>query len=307
MGAIANLFGYVLNFLYNWLQNYGFAIILFTALLKVIMLPISIKQQKAMKKSQKLQDEINKINLKFKNNPEMIQRETLELYKREKVSPFSGCLSSILQLVIFISVFYLVSRPLTYMKKADTSLINSYEQIVTEQNNNQKLNYPEIAIIEYVNKMDLSDGQDDLDKKKNEYEQLHLNMNFFGLDLSMVPSQNYKDIKVFIIPALYVVITFVNIKITNNMTGNKKKKAEDSVKELAEKNSASDDDKKSTSNNDESMQDSLNQMTRSMNYTIPIMSIAIAIIAPLGLSLYWLVSNVLQLLERFILTRGDKE
>ena len=100
MGTIANLFGYVLNFLYNWLQNYGFAIILFTILLKAIMLPISIKQQKAMKKSQKLQDEINKINLKFKNNPEMIQRETLELYKREKVSPFSGCLSSILQLII---------------------------------------------------------------------------------------------------------------------------------------------------------------------------------------------------------------
>ncbi len=306
MGTIANLFGYVLNFLYNWLQNYGFAIILFTILLKAIMLPISIKQQKAMKKSQKLQDEINKINLKFKNNPEMIQRETLELYKREKVSPFSGCLSSILQLIIFISVFYLVSRPLTYMKKVDASLINNYEQIVTEQNDNQKLNYPEIAIIEYVNKMDLSDGQDNLEQKKEEYNQLHLNMNFFGLDLSMVPSQNYKDIKVFIIPALYVIITFVNIKITNNMTNNKKKNEND-VKTLAEKNDVSDDNKKTSSDNDESMEDSLNQMTRSMNYTIPIMSVAIALIAPLGLSLYWLVSNVLQMLERFIITRVDKE
>ena len=306
MGTIANLFGYVLNFLYNWLQNYGFAIILFTILLKAIMLPISIKQQKAMKKSQKLQDEINKINLKFKNNPEMIQRETLELYKREKVSPFSGCLSSILQLIIFLSVFYLVSRPLTYMKKVDASLINNYEQIVTEQNDNQKLNYPEIAIIEYVNKMDLSDGQDNLEQKKEEYNQLHLNMNFFGLDLSMVPSQNYKDIKVFIIPALYVIITFVNIKITNNMTNNKKKNEND-VKTLAEKNDVSDDNKKTSSDNDESMEDSLNQMTRSMNYTIPIMSVAIALIAPLGLSLYWLVSNVLQMLERFIITRVDKE
>ena len=85
MGAIANVFGYVLNFLYNWLQNYGFAIILFTILLKVIMLPITIKQQRAMKKTQELQNEIKKINLKFKNNPEMIQKETLELYKREKV------------------------------------------------------------------------------------------------------------------------------------------------------------------------------------------------------------------------------
>ena len=298
MGVIANLFGYVLNFLYNWLQNYGYAIIIFTILLKAIMLPISIKQQKAMKKSQKLQDEINKINLKFKNNPEMIQRKTLELYKREKVSPFSGCLSSILQLIIFISVFYLVSRPLTYMKKVDASLINNYEQIVTEQNDNQKLNYPEIAIIEYINKMNLSTDQDDYEQKKSDYDQLHLNMDFLGLDLSMVPSQNYKNIKVFIIPLLYVVFTFVNIKITNSLN-EKSKKKDDKVIDVANK------DEKSN-NDDQSMEDSLNQMNKSMSYTVPIMSIAIALIAPLGLSLYWLVSNVLQLGERIVITKLSK-
>lgn len=288
MGAIANLFGYVLNFLYNWLQNYGFAIILFTALLKIIMLPISIKQQKSMKKSQDLQEQIKAINFKYKNDPEKMQKETMDLYKREGVSPFSGCLSSILQLIIFISVFYLVSRPLTYMKKVDVNLVNDYEKIIAEQNENQRSNYPEIAVIEYVNKMDLSEGQDNLEQKKLNYEKLHLNMDFLGLDLSLVPMQNYKNIKVFIIPVLYVLITFVNIKITNNMNSNNKKKKDD-------------DDK--SSNDEESMEDSINQMSKSMNYTIPIMSVAIALIAPLGLSLYWLVSNVLQLLERFIISK----
>lgn len=288
MGAIANLFGYVLNFLYNWLQNYGFAIILFTALLKIIMLPISIKQQKSMKKSQDLQEQIKAINFKYKNDPEKMQKETMDLYKREGVSPFSGCLSSILQLIIFISVFYLVSRPLTYMKKVDVNLVNDYEKIIAEQNENQRSNYPEIAVIEYVNKMDLSEGQDNLEQKKLDYEKLHLNMDFLGLDLSLVPMQNYKNIKVFIIPVLYVLITFVNIKITNNMNSNNKKKKDD-------------DDK--SSNDEESMEDSINQMSKSMNYTIPIMSVAIALIAPLGLSLYWLVSNVLQLLERFIISK----
>ena len=288
MGAIANLFGYVLNFLYNWLQNYGFAIILFTVLLKIIMLPISIKQQKSMKKSQDLQEQIKAINFKYKNDPEKMQKETMDLYKREGVSPFSGCLSSILQLIIFISVFYLVSRPLTYMKKVDVNLVNDYEKIIAEQNENQRSNYPEIAVIEYVNKMDLSEGQDNLEQKKLDYEKLHLNMDFLGLDLSLVPMQNYKNIKVFIIPVLYVLITFVNIKITNNMNSNNKKKKDD-------------DDK--SSNDEESMEDSINQMSKSMNYTIPIMSVAIALIAPLGLSLYWLVSNVLQLLERFIISK----
>ena len=288
MGAIANLFGYVLNFLYNWLQNYGFAIILFTALLKIIMLPISIKQQKSMKKSQDLQEQIKAINFKYKNDPEKMQKETMDLYKREGVSPFSGCLSSILQLIIFISVFYLVSRPLTYMKKVDANLVNDYEKIIAEQNENQRSNYPEIAVIEYVNKMDLSEGQDNLEQKKLDYEKLHLNMDFLGLDLSLVPMQNYKNIKVFIIPVLYVLITFVNIKITNNMNSNNKKKK---------------DDDDNSSNDEESMEDSINQMSKSMNYTIPIMSVAIALIAPLGLSLYWLVSNVLQLLERFIISK----
>lgn len=288
MGAIANLFGYVLNFLYNWLQNYGFAIILFTVLLKIIMLPISIKQQKSMKKSQDLQEQIKAINFKYKNDPEKMQKETMDLYKREGVSPFSGCLSSILQLIIFISVFYLVSRPLTYMKKVDVNLVNDYEKIIAEQNENQRSNYPEIAVIEYVNKMDLSEGQDNLEQKKLDYEKLHLNMDFLGLDLSLVPMQNYKNIKVFIIPVLYVLITFVNIKITNNMNSNNKKKK---------------DDDDNSSNDEESMEDSINQMSKSMNYTIPIMSVAIALIAPLGLSLYWLVSNVLQLLERFIISK----
>ena len=124
MSAIANLFGYVLNWLYNLVQNYGVAIILFSVLLKVVMLPLSIKQQKSMKKSAKVQEEVNKLQVKFRNNPEMLNKEIMDLYKREKVSPFSGCLSSILQFIIFISVFYLVSRPLTYMKKVDPKLIN---------------------------------------------------------------------------------------------------------------------------------------------------------------------------------------
>lgn len=298
MGVIANLFGYVLNFLYNWLQNYGYAIILFTILLKAIMLPISIKQQKSMKKSQELQDQIKTINFKYKNDPEKMQRETMELYKREKVSPFSGCLSSILQFIIFISVFYLVSRPLTYMRKVDANLINNYDQAVTEFNNNQKSSYPEIAIIEYINKMNLSTDQDDYEQKKSDYDQLHLNMDFLGLDLSMVPSQNYKNIKVFIIPLLYVVFTFVNIKITNSLN-EKSKKKDDKVIDVANKDEKSNDD-------DQSMEDSLNQMNKSMSYTVPIMSIAIALIAPLGLSLYWLVSNVLQLGERIVITKLSK-
>ena len=100
MGFLANLFGYVLNFLYEWVQNYGWAMILFSVLLQLILLPLSIKQQKSMKKSAKIQQEMKKLQVKYKNNPELLNQEVMGLYKKEKVSPFSGCLSSIIQLIL---------------------------------------------------------------------------------------------------------------------------------------------------------------------------------------------------------------
>ena len=105
----ANIFGYILNFLYQFINNYGVAIILFSIVLKIIMLPISIKQQKTMKKSAKLQLKIREIQDKYKNNPEKLNQETIALYKKEGMSPFSGCLSS------FIIFSILFSEKSTYI------------------------------------------------------------------------------------------------------------------------------------------------------------------------------------------------
>lgn len=296
MGVLASLFGYVLNFLYNLVQNYGIAIILFTVLLKIVMLPISIKQQRTMKKSQEVQKEVDKAQLKYKNNPEMLSKEVMAIYKREKVSPFSGCLSGILQLVIFISVFYLVSRPLTYMKKVDPAVISKYEQEIAASG--QSSSYQEIKVIE------LKSGED---------QNVALNMNFLGFDLSKVPMQNWKDWKVFIIPFFYVLLTFVNIRMTSKDVKKDKRikeieagKEKDKVKEKELDKTDNDLDKKVENNNKETPEeqlDSMKQMTNNMNYMMPIMSISISLIAPLGLSLYWLISNILQLGEKIVIDK----
>ena len=285
MGFIANLFGYVLNFLYNWVHNYGWAMILFSVLLQLILLPLSIKQQKSMKKSAKIQQEMKKLQVKYKNNPELLNQEVMGLYKKEKVSPFSGCLSSIIQLILFLSVFYLVSRPLTYMLKVDPTVIQNYEQEITESG--ETSSYPEMKIIE---------------EKAAEDESVYINMDFLGLDLSKVPMQNLSDIKVLIIPIIYVITTFVNIKLITNMnkTKEQREKEKEDKKRKKQKNALTD------GKQEESMEEqleSMQQMTNSMNYMMPIMSIAIALIAPLGLSLYWLVKNILQLGERVLLNK----
>ena len=290
MGAISSLFGYILNALYNLFNNYGIAIIIFSILLRIILIPITIKQQKTMKKTTKMQQEMNSIREKYKNDPEKLNQETIELYKRENMSPFSGCLSAILQLVIILAVFWLVSQPLTYMKKVQNSeLFNEYKQKIEEQTDT-KSTYKEIASIDKVESdyqeilNNLNDenveNREELENRKNQLEELRINMEFLGLDLSKVPTQSLNDWKVYVIPVLYVITSFISIRLTtktqNSKNGNEVKSAE---------------------------AESMEQMNKSMSYMMPIMSISIAAIAPLGLALYWLVSNILMIFERLIINK----
>lgn len=304
MGFLSEVFGYILNFFYELTNNYGIAIIIFSVLLRLILIPITIKQQTTMKKSAKMQEKMKEIQTKYKNNPEKLNQETIELYKTEKMSPFSGCFSAILQLLIILSVFWLVSQPLTYMKKVDKQVIADYKTKITEENDGKNGAYPEIQIIskieseyqginnELVNEN--VENREELENKKESLEKMRINMEFLGLDLSKVPTQNLGDFRVYVIPVLYVLTSFISIKITT-MAQKKANKEKDVI--VQEKDSS------------DEMLDSMQQMNNSMLYMTPIMSISIAVIAPLGLALYWLVSNVLMIAERLIINKfiGAKE
>ena len=273
MGAISSLFGYLLNALYSVFNNYGIAIIIFSIILRIILIPITIKQQKSLKKSAELQEEMKEIQRKYKNNPEKLNQETIDLYKREKLSPFAGCFSSIIQIVIILSVFWLVSQPLTYMKKLDANVINDYKTQL--QQGGEQSTYTEIAII---NKF----GQED--------ERVSLNMDFLGLDLSKVPSSNLGDWKVYIIPALYVISSVLSIKI-NNVMNSKKKNDKKAITDGSNTNIQ----------NEPSELEAMEAMNKNMMYMMPLMSVFIAFIAPLGLALYWFISNVLVIIEKLII------
>ena len=296
MGLISNLFGYLLNALYDVFNNYGIAIILFSIILRIILVPITISQQKSMKKTSKIQKETQELQKKYKNNPEKLNQEIMELYKNEKMNPFSGCLSAIIQIVIILSVFWLVSQPLTYMKHVqELDIYKEYSKKVQESSN--KSSYKEIAIINAVesdykeieNNLQNSDveNREQLESKKNELDKLRLNMDFLGLDLSKVPTQSLNDYKVYIIPILYVISSFISIKMTTNMQNSR------------DKNNGKLEKSKEDANELEAMQ----SMNKSMTYMMPIMSVSIALIAPLGLALYWLVSNVLMIIERVIIQK----
>ena len=204
----ANIFGYLLQFLYTLVNNYGLAIILFTLIIKLLLLPLSIKQQKTMKKSSELQEKVKVMQFKYKNDPEKLNQEMMNLYKAENVSPFSGCLTSIVQMLLLLSIFYLVRSPLTFMEKIPQDNINTYIQQLKDEGKAISNVYPEIDLIRETELLKEKNPEDQFVEKTN------VKMNFLGLDLSKIPQQNMTDYTVYIIPVLYILSSFVSIRIT---------------------------------------------------------------------------------------------
>ena len=287
----ANIFGYLLQFLYTLVNNYGLAIILFTLIIKLLLLPLSIKQQKTMKKSSELQEKVKVMQFKYKNDPEKLNKEMMNLYKTENVSPFSGCLTSIIQMLLLLSIFYLVRSPLTFMEKIPQDNINTYIQQLKDEGKAISNVYPEIDLIRETELLKEKNPEDQFVEKTN------VKMNFLGLDLSKIPQQNMTDYTVYIIPVLYILSSFVSIRIT---TAKQQKDKEDKKSKNIDGNTG----KEIEEENNE--MDAVMQTNKMMSWFVPIMSISIAFIAPLGLALYWLISNILMIAERLIIDKVVK-
>ena len=289
----ANIFGYLLELLYNLVNNYGLAIILFTILIKIILLPLSIKQQKSLKKSTEMQEKMKVIQFKYKNNPEKLNQEIMNLYKSEKISPFSGCLTAIIQLLLLLSIFYLVRSPLTFMEKMPSEDINKYVSQLQEEGKEVSSVYPEIDLIREYNWLKEKNPDDaNIDK-------LNLQMNFLGLDLSKIPQQNMTDYTVYIIPALYILSSFISIRMTTAMQ--QKQQQKDKKTKLIDGQTG--EELSEEVKEEENEIDAVMQTNKMMSWMMPIMSISIAFIAPLGLALYWLMNNVLIIIERLVLNK----
>lgn len=98
-------FFYILDFLYGFLGNMGWAILLFAALLRLAMFPIANKSYANMAKMKTLQPKLANIKEKYGDNQALIQQATMELYKREKINPAAGCLPMFIQIPIFFSLY----------------------------------------------------------------------------------------------------------------------------------------------------------------------------------------------------------
>ena len=280
MGYIYRAFGALLNFIYELVNNYGLAVILFTVVIKAVLLPLTLKQQKSMIKMQRVQPKLQEIQEKYKNDKERAGQETMKLYQEYGVNPMGGCLPLLIQFPLLIAIYRVIQKPVEYVLGIKGNELKALAKSFG-------LNYKndQIQIAEALEKVS---GKG-------------LNFDFLGLNLAENPWDKLMEainngaivaiIVALIIPVLSCATTYLSSKITTMMSS-KDKKEEKSKK--PERILSPDQKKNQGDNPGESM-------SKTMTWMMPIMTLWLTFTFPAALGLYWTISNVLSLGQTVVL------
>jgi YidC/Oxa1 family membrane protein insertase len=112
---IAKPLGMLLKFIFDFVGDYGYSIIIFTIITKVLLLPINIKQTESTKRMNEINPKMKEIQEKYKNDKEKMNQKLMELYKEHNYNPASGCLPALIQMPILFSLFYVIQDPVKYV------------------------------------------------------------------------------------------------------------------------------------------------------------------------------------------------
>lgn len=279
---IAVPLGQFLHFIYNNMAffSYGLSIIIFTFFIRLVLLPLTIKQYSSMARMQEIQPQIQEIQKRYKNDKEKLNQELMRVYQENKVNPAGGCLPLLIQMPILFSLYYVISSPLKYMLSKKPEVLDKLYEIVKASDPTYAIaNLKDISIINYFTKYPekLSEVGDML--KSTDL----LNMNFLGLNLGLVPTWRpellFKSalsgqyLWLLLIPVLVYISTFVSIKYST----------------ASQSSSASNEMAAS--------------MNKSMTMMMPIMTTMFAFGVPAGLGLYWIINNIFQILQQMYMNK----
>ena len=287
-------FGFILKLLYDLTTNYGVAIILFSILVKFVLLPMNAKGKKSTMKMSRLTPDIERIKKKYPDDTNKQQQLTQELYKKEGVSTCGGCIWSFIPLLILFPLYTVIRQPIEYMlgETAENAqvIVDTIKTAAPELFGKNEFYAQMIAarhIPEFIEQIKA------VLPEISESTLAGVNFNFIGVDLGLQPSFNvfaweaydWPNIGLFLIPLLSAGSQVLSMLISNKMN--------DSVvtneKGIQDKETA----KKSQQN----------QTAKTMMWMMPIMSLWIGFTVPCALSVYWLVSGVLGTITDMIMTK----
>jgi YidC/Oxa1 family membrane protein insertase len=277
---IAFPIGFILKFIYTNLAfgNYGIAIILLTLFVKLLMMPLTMKQYHSSLKMSEIQPQMKEIQKKYSNDKEKLSIETMKLYKEENISPASALFPMIIQMPILFALYFVISQPLKYMVgKSPEAIQLLFEKIPATAD--KIMNMKDLSIINYFTKYP--------DKISTVSQMLKpddlLNMNFCGINLGAIPTWHYsklfetsmgsQNLILLLVPLVAAITTYISVKYSMQQT------------------SHTSDDKMSES------------VQGSMALISPIMTGFVAFSVPAGLGLYWIIGNVFQIFQQMIINR----
>ena len=303
LNSIASFLGYLMNFIYQVVQNYGLTIIIFTVLLKLVLLPFTIKQHKSMQKTQELQPLVQELQRKYGNDQQKFSEEYQKLLKEKNLNMMSGmgcsgCLIQLIQIPIILGMFYMMASPLTNILKLDTEEINKYREEINPIKIEEKLaelnqNASQYSEEEFEKMAAQIKETDFLDPQRNRYYQIEIlnytdliDMNFFGLNLCDITMENKQNWVLWIIPILSAIATFTLTRMNAaQMNQTKQAKPEDKALKKVE--------------NEMPMPD-----MRVMNTMMIFMTGYIALVVPQGVGLYWVTSNIIGVIQQAFLKKN---
>lgn len=292
--CITRPLGFLIEFIYNFVDNYGLTIILFTVIIKLILMPLQIKSQKAMKRQQKVQPIILELQKKYANDQQRLQQEMMKVYKENNVSMTGGCLPLLIQFPILIGLYRVIQRPLTYIKGIDFSdsvVIENVKDVISGMKESfpdaiGKLANTSVEQITKTYQIQLSHWSDLLGKTKE--LSWDINFSFLGLDLSKQPSESisaitsgdFSDLStalLILIPAIAMLMTWLSSKYSQHLNGTAQ----------------------ATQNADNTAQ----SMSKSMNLMMPLMTGFFTFSLPSGIGIYWIISSVMQIVQQFTISK----
>lgn len=256
--------GWIMWAIYAVVKNYGLALILFTVIMKAVLFPLSIKQQKSSAKMAVFQPKIAEIQKKYANNKQKQQEEMMKLYEDHGYNPMSGCLPMLIQFPILFGVIDVVYYPLTHILHLDADVITSLTDIVTA--NMGAVGQPQLQVISAVQNPETyswfsSIAPDVLEKVMN------FDYSLFGLNLGQIPTFSLNWLA--LVPILSGVTSLAVSILSMKMSP------------AVEQNSGG--------------------MMKGMMYLMPLMSVWIAFSVPVGVGIYWIISNLLSGVQSVLL------
>ena len=303
MGIILKPFAWLLLFFYNLLDSYGMALILFAIVVKTILFPVTLKSKKSMIKTTMLSNKAQQLQKQFGKDKDRYNMELQKLYQREHVNPMSGCLWSLIPMVLLIALYAVVRQPLTYFMDLTAAQV---DQLATA------LDFEHVAVAQgWVSARQMADAlakiaEDparSLVASTGAFNQLHLlsmitesnlaelsalvksdklfvmNTQFLGINMDAIPqwriwksTLNWNSIGLFLIPIISVAASWVSMKVSM---------ATNAINQGDQKGQA-------------------DQTNKVMMWMMPLMSLWIGFTVPAGLSIYWIAQYIIQAVQEII-------